>query len=221
MELGKISFLNRIKGGNEAQTVYSAQAHTSINFANIGGEKKSMSMLVPVILVTVLCTVVFAKFAVYDRFSRLWAEEEKAASMQTELLERTARVNEAAELSERYYHYTWSGMSADEKDLVTRESVMELLSFLSKNVLSVESCTLSDERMTVPITAKSLESVSRLVEKLEAQELVSTVTVTTAQTGMEIEMAEQQNVRAQLTIYIKSLSEVQGTAGAEGTAAEE
>ena len=176
---------------------------TSINFVGIEEEKTNWPRFIQLIVTVVIIFVAFSKLAVYDRFERLWREEAKVEDLRREFEQEAAEIQSAKDMSDRYYHYTWSQMSDEEVSRVSRTKIAKLVSEIGEQIRGVTSYTLSEQSLQVNIKADSLESISKLAWSLEKKAMVESVSVQMAQTA-SFERNTSGEVDAKLVIYIKS-----------------
>ena len=183
-----------------------AKHKTTINFISVEEKKERWSLAVPAMLLILAVAVLFSKFAVVDRYTRLFRAQAQVAALQHELDAGLQRIDDTRGLAKRYNHYTWSGMSDEERNRQSRVAVAELVATIRTQTVSVNSFTVSGDQVSVNITAPALESISRLSLELERQPIVESCSMPTAQTsraGQEV----SGGVNADITIYLKPRSE--------------
>lgn len=214
MAFGKKSSSKKKKGKQPAEL------KTTINFIDVDEKESSWSLAVPGILLIAAGAALFSKFAVADRYARLWAAEAEVSRLQAELDAGMEKIQASKELSDKFYHYTWTGMNEEEIDRTSRVDVAELVQYISTKVMSVNSYTLTGDQLTVNITAPTLESISRLSMDVEERPIVESCSMPTAQTNLS-ELDYTNGVDAQIVIYIKTRSEIAGGERLESEEAEE
>lgn len=197
-----------------------AELKTTINFIDVDEKESSWSLAVPGILLIAVAAALFSKFAVVDRYGRLWEAEAEVSRLQAELDDGMEKIQASKELSDRFYHYTWSGMSEEEIDRTSRVDVAELVQYISTQVMSVNSYTLTGDQLTVNLTAPTLESISRLSVDVEERPIVGSCSMPTAQTNMS-DTDYTDGVDAQIVVYIRTGSEIAGGERSESEEAEE
>lgn len=169
----------------------------AINFIGVGDTPTNWKFAAPGIAVIVIAAVVFSKFAVVDRYQKLWNAQAKVAYQNQLLNEGYQKLKDSEELLNRYGHYTWSYMSEEERTRRSRVEVADLVKFIATQVMSVNSFSLTGDRLSVNISAPSLESISRLSMELERRNMVDSTSMPSAQTTLT-----DSGVDAQLVVYL-------------------
>lgn len=175
-----------------------SKQRTSINFIGVNEKKTQWRLIVPACLFALVVAAAFVRFGILEPYQRLQNAQEEVAAVQSRFDEKSQQISEASQLGERYYHYTWSGMTEEERNRVSRVRVAELVLEIRNSVLSVGSYSLAGSTLSVNITADSLDSISLLVLELQNDEIVESCSVTTAQAR-----ERAQTVHANLVIYLK------------------
>ena len=151
-----------------------------------------------------LVAALFWKFAILNRFEKVDALQQEAEDLQTQIDVGMAQFAETEDISEQFYHYTWTGMSEEEMSRESRVKVATLVNYINGQGLSVKSYVLSGYQLNVAVTGSSLDQISQVVGLLSAQEIVENCSVMTAQTYENAEEADS-GVDARLIIYIRSV----------------
>ena len=151
----------------------------------------------------------FSKFAVIDRYNRLWAKQAEATLLAEELEQDMAALDHAKNLKERFYHFTWTQMSEEENNRMSRTRIADLVTYISSQLKGVRSYTVSGDVLSVGVIADSLQSISRVAGELEKRKIVESANVQTARTGSFEETASG-DVEAQMVIYIRSQDQLPG-----------
>jgi type IV pilus assembly protein PilM len=194
-----------------------------INFGKQKEKKKSnIGAVLCAIAAVILVILLAAKFLVLDRFSSLAKAQKNVEDLEAQIELGNQFINSGDELAEEFYHYTWTDMTDEEKDRVSRKEVAELVKIINNNKVSVRQIFVSENVLTVDITTDTLQSVSELSESLNGQKSVESVQVENAQklekdgyeqTDITLEGEEVKTVvpgtivvEAQLKIYLTSKS---------------
>jgi len=154
----------------------------SINFASVGEKKVRYGILIPVIILAVLAVAAFAKFAVIDRLNALETERAELARIEREIAEGYAKIESYGELTERYAHYTFSDMTAEELTRTDRVAIVDLISRVVIPEAVVSSWDVKGNELSLTITGETLQQINLIAQKIEAEEIVDFCTVTTAAT---------------------------------------
>ncbi len=177
-------------------------------------KKINFKVLIPSILAAAVILGVIGKFVVYDQFSVLAREIRKSNQLYAQIEAKNQIIRESGNLVKEYAHYTWDGMTAEEKGRVKRTDTAALVDFISEQGVDVEYYSLTGTVMTINLRAKTLESVSKLLEVIQEQEIVESSSVVYAATK-EKEVADttdrvvtiDNGVEAQIYVYLVTYEE--------------
>ena len=154
------------------------------------------------------------KFVIYDQFALLAKEFTTSKQLSDQLEEKNNQIKEAGDLVVEYSHYTWEGMTDEEKTRIKRTMTAELVDYINSQGIEVLNFSITGTVVTINIHAPSLESVSRLLETIKDQEIVESSSVAYAATK-EKEVLDDNSaisyvgngVEAQINIYLTSSAE--------------
>ena len=176
----------------------------SINFMTAGVKPLRITDTIPYILVSFLAVILVGKFAIVDRFQRVYEEQEKVAELQQSLALAYRTLDRYEDLSELYAHYTYSGMTATELSLASRVEVMNLIERYITPSAEVTSWRVSGNSLTVTISSSTLQAVNLMTQQVENDPLVSFCSVTTAATVSDNDrIRTEEYVNAQMIIYLR------------------
>ena len=125
----------------------------------------------------------FGKFAIYDRINALRKEYDNIALLEEQIEAQKKLIEGSEDLIKDYAHYTWEGMTEEEKSRVSRLDTAKLADFVKSQQMKVESMSLTKSVLTMKINARNLESVSKLIENLQKEEIVESCSVVSAKTN--------------------------------------
>ena len=177
-------------------------AKTAINFLAAEKKPSQIRIAIPAVAAGLAVVLLFGKFAVYDRFERLQRTRNELRQLELKVDNGMRVIEASSSLSDEFYHYTWSGMSEEERKRPSRSAIAELVNYIGKQTKSVRSYSVSEQIVNVDITAESLENISSLMSVVEQQKIVQSASVQTAQRGTGD--ASSGGVNARITIYIKA-----------------
>ena len=184
-----------------------------INLAVIGEQRMNMLVALPAILLILLAAALFSKFLVYDRLQEVAAAQREVAELQEQLDAGYEELADYAELEDLYAHYTYSGMTEEEKERTGRVEVLALIDRLILPQAGVEDLKITGNQMALNMSGNTLQEINLLVQKLEADPLVDFCSVTTAVSKGEYDVPvtydENTIVTARVVVYLKSASEVE------------
>lgn len=186
----------------------------SINLATAGEQPLNLRIAVPALALIIVGAILLSKFAVVDRLMAVSRAQGEVAALQAQLNQGYAAVKEVGDISERYAHYTYSGMTQEELQRPDRVKVLQLLQKVVIPQAQVVTWTVSGNLLTLNLNRSSLQEINVLVQELNEHQLVDYCTVTTASTGGSVESGAR--VNAQVLVYLK-----QGPVESEEESAEE
>lgn len=152
----------------------------SINLAIEEKKNVKVSIAVPAIILILLCTYLFSKYFVIDRFAKVAAAQQQVAALQTRLDAGYEELAGFDDLAEMYAHYTFSGMTQEELTRTDRVSVLTLIQTVVMPRAGVASWSLTANQLTMNMTSSTLQQINLIVQSLEEDPLVDYCTVSTA-----------------------------------------
>ncbi len=186
---------------------------SQINFAMVGITPMKMSVVIPGIILIIIGASLLSKFFVVDRIMEVSQLQGEVASIQSQIDAEQAAIDEMGDIATQYAHYTWSGMTEEERSLADR---MEAVDLIKKYVLKkarVGSYTISGNEISLPITGVTFNEVGHIVNKLESDPRVehcevvaaasedSSITYNTEDVDTTI-VGGDMEATAQVTIYL-------------------
>ena len=135
------------------------------------------SRWLPWVLLIVVAAALFGKFAVADRFARLQAAENALAARYDELDALTAATADFAEVKDIYNQYTYRDF---DRSIADRQEILDLLEREVFPHSQSQSVTVNGNVFSTTLTGVTLDEVSLMMTRLEADPLVEGVTVSTA-----------------------------------------
>lgn len=162
-------------------------AKTSMNLYIKEKSALSPSRWLPAVLIIVILAALFGKFAVADRFARLREAESALAARQNELAQLQQTYADYDEVEEQYSQYTYRGF---DRTIADRQEILDLLERDIIPYSQTRSVSVTGNVFSTTVTGLTLDQVSTMMAKLEADPLVDTVTVSTA--GYEDEQTDGQ-----------------------------
>ncbi|MBQ7677069.1 MAG: hypothetical protein IJT32_02425 [Lachnospiraceae bacterium] len=216
MNLHQEISLDTIKNLFRRKKKKSEHLKTTINFVRLSEEKGTNWFLaIPGIIAIVIGAVLFSKLAVIDRYGRLSRAQGEVAALEDQIAAGMEELNGSGELTEQFYHYTWTGMTEEELSRESRVRITGLIGYIDERGLAVNACSLSGNILTLNVTGASLEQISKVMVDVRGQEIVDTASVSMAQTKEAAEDAVY-GVDAQLIINIKPVAVNDGGDSTEG-----
>ncbi len=222
-------FLSEYSSDKEINVTYASVGILLANAAGIAGDgssaqadkrkKINFKVVIPAALAGIALIGVIGKFVVYDQFSVLAREIRRSNELYNQLEVKNNIIKESGQLVTEYAHYTWDGMTEEEKSRVKRTETAALIDFISEQGADVEYFSLSGTVMTVNLHTSSLESVSKLLEIIQDQDIVESSSVVYAATkdkeitfqespdGSDTDIRVDSGVEAQIYIYLTNEKE--------------
>ncbi|MBO6215735.1 MAG: hypothetical protein J6N76_09460, partial [Lachnospiraceae bacterium] len=187
---------------------------TTINLVIDERPKTNWAMAVPGIILILIAALLVGKFAVLDRLKKQADAESRVVALEQQKEEGLAAIEASGELASKYYHYTWSGISEEERDQISRVWIADLIGLIGTYNIEVKSYSVNGMELGVVVSAEKLQTISRLMETLREIPIVSACSVTTAQTNEgEALTAEESRpigkVDANIRITLSTLPEVE------------
>ena len=172
---------------------------TTINLVIKERTANSPSRAIPVFLIVLALIAVFCKFAVIDRLKAVDQKAQELAQIQRQIAELERETAGFDEVSKEYSRYSASKMTEDEKAAVDR---MEALSLIENDLMAaarVSRFSIAGNTLAVELSGVTLEQTSSIVQRLKESDLVSNVTVYTADT----KESEGNGVAVSMTITLE------------------
>jgi len=173
----------------------------SINVALVGIKKINLFIAIPAVIAIVAAAVMISKFAVIDRLASVSKAQAEVNSLQSRVDAIYEKMSEYGDLNDLYNHYTYSNMTSEELNRADRVKVMDLLKRDILSEATIESWSVTQNKVTVVVVDESLSHISSIVHTLDQEEIVNYCNVTTAQTE-DKELTGM--VRANIIIYLNA-----------------
>lgn len=192
---------------------------TQINFATVGLVPMKLSVVIPGIVLIILGAALLSKFFVVDRIVEVSRLQGEVASLQSQIDADNAAIDAMGDIATEYAHYTWSGMTDEEKSLADRMDAVELIEKYVRSEAKVGSYTISGNEISLPITGVTFNEIGHIVNKLERDPLVEHCEVVAAASDDEggvvydsddVDMSivgGDMEATAQVTIYLNEIPE--------------
>lgn len=191
------------KGGAAAAGNYPTKK--TMNLYQVQSNGIQLRKLILVAVLGAVVAVAFLKFGVFDQWARVTAKESELAEVQAQVTEVEAQLAANKDLIEEYESYapllSSSGVDA-----------IGVLTMIENHVMpraTVSSATLEEATLTLNLVQVPLDTVGDIVNALQEQPLVTSVSVTTAQN-------DRTESTATATITLTLVSTAEATAEGEG-----
>ncbi|MBQ6206185.1 MAG: hypothetical protein IJK52_03795 [Oscillospiraceae bacterium] len=177
----------------------------AINFATVGEKPIDWRIASPSIVLIVLIAAIIGKVAVVDRFAALNAARNEVYQMQAQISEREDYYKHLTDISEDYSHYTTSEMTEEEKDRVSRVTVMDVAQRLILPVDQFDAWTVNSNTLTIHISALPLTEITAMAERILADPaVVQCSVVSQSATASSTEnVVTEEFVTADMTVVFK------------------
>ena len=159
----------------------------TINLATVGVTKINPLHALPGVLIVIVLAAVFSKYAVVDRLTVMYAAEAGATQAEQQLKAAQKKLESFGELESEYAHYTYTGMTDEELSLANRADVISLVERVVLPSDLTISWSLSGNKLSLTVTAETLQDINLLVQEIENDPLVSYCTVVSAKHDEEKE----------------------------------
>ena len=186
---GGSSFLS-MSIGSKPKRVTKYPDKTTINLVRYETEKNNLKDIL-VILLIVVGLAAFGKFAVYDQLTALNEAQRQYGIVQEQLTAlRQANAN-FDEIKAKYDEVTDWYMTADEKAIIDKIAVLEMLEEDLMPYVEILRVQVSGTTVTVATGETDLATVSTFLLKLQRDERNSTATVTTTSAASSVDGEER------------------------------
>lgn len=157
-----------------------APTKRTINFAETGKKTTNYLAIIPFVVIFIAIAAAVTKFGIIDPLNEYAAEEAITEELQAKKDALLVEIESYGDLTERYKHYTFSGMSTEELTRADRVLVMGLIDqYLMPNCI-VNSWQLSSNTLTLTITTKDPREANMLADQIQRDTLVHTANITSA-----------------------------------------
>ena len=181
----------------------------TINLIDLTKNSINLKLAIPGIILIILGAGFLSKYAVADRLLAMYRAQSAAASAQRELDAAYDELGSFGDLLDRYAHYTYSGMTAEELSRVDRTLIVDLIQRLILPEATLGAWSVNGNELTVNITGNNLQEINLIIQKLETDPLVDFCKVTTAVKNERRNNFtpavpnNEEDVTANLVVYLK------------------
>ena len=186
---GSSSLLSMNIGSKPKRTTKYPDKKT-INLVRYETEKSNLKDIL-VILLIVVGLIAFGKFAVYDQLVALNEAQREYGIVQEQLTALRQANTGYAEVKAQYDELTDWYMTADEKAIINKVEVLEMLEEDLMPYVEITRVQVSGTTVTVTTGETDLATVSNFLIKLQTDERNSTATVTTTSAASSAEGDER------------------------------
>ena len=174
---------------------------TTLNLVMKEKSALRLSRVIPAVLIIAVLALVIGKFAVADRCARLRAAEHELANRQATLRVLQASYADYDQVKEQYNRYTCEGF---DNTIADRQEILDLLESDIIPYSETQSVSVTGNVFSTTLTGLTLNEVSTMIARLEANPLVDRVTVSTAGYNDDRSAAggEAANLRPYATVTI-------------------
>ncbi|MDO5303084.1 MAG: hypothetical protein Q4E84_04185 [Clostridia bacterium] len=191
----------------------------SVNLMAVGQKPIDKKVALPAIIAIIIVAALIGKFAVVDRLMAASEAQGRVDSMQAELAEGYETIKSYGDVADKYAHYTYEDMTAEELSQTDRMKILQLVDDEILSHLNISSWAISENQIQVVVVGSTLQRINEIVQDVEKQSMVDYCSVEKAATGELAEVQTSGRVTAQITIYFKPGSVSAGSTS-EGNTAE-
>lgn len=211
----RLPLVQRLAG--ETMTDLEKLTHKRINLVARENTMRLSFLEVIFFIILFVLIAVFAKFGVYDPLYSSAHSSGAVIEAQKELDALLASNAEMSDLRDEYERYVVEGMTDEERALVGRDEVIEMVREQAMGVGSLASVTVKGNVVTITFSGVDLQTISALAERVESDSRVDSVSISNA------EDRESTSPTATISITMKSPAELEengaeSSGGANGTA---
>ncbi len=189
----------------------------TINLATVNVKRINWRVALPSVLAILLACAAFGKFAVWDRINDVAVAQNEVVELQEKLEKSYAAMEAYGEINDVYAHYTYSGMTDEERGRADRIAAMDMIERVVLPNTSIDDWKISGNQLELDLSAGTLQEINMVVQRLLAEDIVDFCTVSTAGTAdtrnysaPEDEQQEGTKVSANVLVQLKSAQQREG-----------
>lgn len=152
-----------------------------VNLAKGEASKRNTVLEVLLFLIFLILLAIVVKFAVVDPLMSGASSSSELVQAKQQLAALTSENADYSEVTDKYARYVVSDMTEEEQTLANRDELVVLLKTKVMSATNLSSVKVVGNTLTITCVGVGLQDVAGLVQSLEADPLVSHVTVSTAQ----------------------------------------
>jgi hypothetical protein len=163
-----------------------------------------LQRVIPTALVLVIAIGLFVYYGFLVPTDKKTLAYSELAEKQTELSSITAQLQGYDELADQYGRYSYGWLTDTEASLVDRMEVISILENTVAPAATIDDFAINNNVLAVNISGLSLNETSTLVQALESDELITSVSVYTAKSteGGQDEEDSGQQASVSMTIIL-------------------
>lgn len=180
----EISFGRKKGGGGKPKGPAGAlPTKTTMNLMSkdrhAGDQRKRIITIAAIVLVAVL----FGKFAIFDLFAQVNAKQNELGQAQTEMISAQSQLGDYSSVLSEYQSYI--GAEREGSLIPDALIVVKMIDHVVGEEANITGISMSDTQVTVNINKITLKKVGDLAKKLRKQEIVQSVSVSTADNAQQ------------------------------------
>lgn len=169
-----------------------------------------LTVVIPCVALIVVFAALFAKFAVVDRFAALSEREGVLADERDAYDALVKSYEDYDEVAEEYGKYSYTGY---DRSIADRLDVLDLLEREVFPIATVKRLSFSGNALSMTLEGLTLDQTSELLGKLEADPLVTHVTVRTTGYGSDDDGEPTANMTVELADATETAAVTEGGNG--------
>ena len=154
----------------------------TINLATVNVKRVNWLVAVPLIVLILAGAAALSQFAVVNRYAAIESEQRDVAQLQARLDEGYRALAAFGPLNERYAHYSYANMTAEEMARVDRVEAIRLLQRVVPVHIETDSWSLNENILMITIRAGQLQDVNELAQEMLKEDIVDYCAVRSAAT---------------------------------------
>ena len=155
---------------------------TTLNLCVKEKSQFNPARVLPFVAILIIAIAAFAKFGVIDRIQKTNDIESEIFTLKKERDDLKASLSGYDEIASEYNRYSVGWMTSDEKALVRRSDMLDLVEDMLMPDSEVRRISINDNMISVTLTGVDLKKTASFVEKLYARDDVENVAVYNAST---------------------------------------
>ena len=185
----------------------------TINLIGTNDKPIDLRIAIPGIILILIAAFLIGKFAVADRLIAVSREQAKVYALQRQIDEGYKKIDSYGELTDKYAHYTYSGMTEEEVTRADRVEVIDMIRRVVAPKVQLDAWVIDENTLQLTVTGESLQQINLVAQSIEDEDIVDFCTVTTAATNdnkkyqVHEQTDEEQTVTARVTVDLNDSEE--------------
>ena len=166
----------------------------------------SAQVVLPLAIFLAVMILAIYRLGVVDRLARLAELQSQNAALKSQLESINAKVSTYEDILEEYRRLTTSYLAENEKGIVKRERVFEMIDECTDGIGTVNSISIEGNQVGVIVDIASLEDIDTIQDRLDGMDNINEIMLSTAKGTNNIE------VQGYIIFTVKEMEDEENTA---------